>query len=122
MLEHMNLEQATGRWGAAMCAAALCLCLCLCLASQLTACVAVGDCGFSECPPDAQISAAVRALLAQSPALGAPNLISVRTRRGVVYLQGLVSTPYQIAAAGSAAAQAPGVISVENLLAIDNAH
>ncbi len=114
----MTIEQTiTTRRGAGMRAAALCVVL----ATHLTACVAGGTCGLSECPDDARISAEVRALLAQSPALGAPNLISVQTVRRVVYLHGLVSTPYQIAAAGSTAAQAPGATGVENLLAIDNA-
>jgi osmotically-inducible protein OsmY len=38
----------------------------------------------------------------------------------VVYLRGIVSTPAQIETAGALARQAPGVISVENLLSIDN--
>jgi osmotically-inducible protein OsmY len=62
----------------------------------------------------------VRSLLAQSPALSAPNSISVQTDQAVVYLRGLVSTPYQIAEAGSIAARAPGVTRVQNLLSIDN--
>jgi osmotically-inducible protein OsmY len=44
----------------------------------------------------------------------------VQTLHGVVYLRGLVSTPYQIAEAGSIAEQATGVSSVQNLLTIDN--
>jgi osmotically-inducible protein OsmY len=92
----------------------------ICLAAALTGCAAFGRCGLRECPADAKISAQVRALLAQSPALGVPNLISVQTTHGVVYLRGLVSTPYQIAEAGSIAEQAPGVTDVQNLLSIDN--
>lgn len=99
-----------------MCAAALCICL----TAGLTACSAFGQCGPRECRADAKISAEVRALLLQSPALAAPNLISVQTIRSVVYLRGLVSTPYQIAEAGSIAARAPGVADVQNLLSIDN--
>jgi osmotically-inducible protein OsmY len=94
--------------------------LCLCLAAALTGCVAFGKCGLRECPADAKISVEVRTLLAQSPALGPPNLISVQTMRGVVYLRGLVSTPYQIAEAGSIAERAPGAAAVANLLSIDN--
>jgi osmotically-inducible protein OsmY len=93
--------------------------LCLC-AAALGACASVGQCGLSECPADARISAEVRELLGRSPALGAPNLIEVRTRRGVVYLRGVVSTPYQIEQAGSLASAAPGVREVENLLTVDN--
>ncbi len=94
--------------------------LCICLAAALTGCAAFGKCGLRECPADARISAEVRALLAQSPALAPPNLISVQTMHGVVYLRGLVSTPYQIAEAGSIAGRAPGVTNVQNLLYIDN--
>lgn len=96
--------------------------LCTWLVAALTGCAAFGTCGLQECPADAKISAAVRALLAQSPALESPNLISVQTLHGVVYLRGLVSTPYQIAAAGSIAEGAPGVTNVQNLLSIDNSH
>ena len=91
-----------------------------CLAAALTGCTALGKCGLRECPPDAKITAEVRALLAQSPALDAPNLIGVQTVNRVVYLRGVVSTPYQIAEAGKIAGQAPGVTDVQNLLTIDN--
>jgi osmotically-inducible protein OsmY len=95
--------------------------LCIWLAAALTACSAFGKCAPRECPADAQISAEVRTLLSQSAALGAPNVISVQTIHSVVYLRGLVSTPYQIAEAGSIAERAPGVAHVRNLLSVDNA-
>jgi osmotically-inducible protein OsmY len=94
--------------------------LCVWLAAVLAGCAPFGKCGPGECSADAKISAEVRTLLAQSPSLGAPNLITVQTRQGVVYLSGLVSTPYQIAEAGSIAEQAAGVSQVQNLLTIDN--
>jgi osmotically-inducible protein OsmY len=94
--------------------------LCIYLAAVLTGCAAFVKCGLRECPADAKISAEVRSLFAQSPALEAPNLISVQTVHGVIYLRGLVSTPYQIAEAGSLAARARGMIDVQNLLSIDN--
>jgi osmotically-inducible protein OsmY len=94
--------------------------LCVCLAAVLAGCATFGKCGLSECSADAKISAEVRTLLAQSPSLGAPNLIRVQTIQGVVYLRGLVSTPYQIAEAGSIAEQAAGATNVQNLLSIDN--
>jgi osmotically-inducible protein OsmY len=97
-----------------MCAAAICI------GGALSGCAALGKCGLHECPADAKISNEVRALIAESPALETPNLISVQTARGVVYLRGLVSTPYQISEAGSLARRAPGVVSVQNLLSIDN--
>jgi osmotically-inducible protein OsmY len=94
--------------------------LCICLAAALAGCAPFGKCGLRECPADGKISAGVRTLLAQSPSLGAPNLISVQTIHGVVYLRGLVSTPYQIAEAGSIAERAAGVTNVQNMLSIDN--
>jgi osmotically-inducible protein OsmY len=92
----------------------------LCLAALLAGCAPFGQCGQSACSGDAKISAEVRTLLAQRPSLGAPNQIRVQTIHGVVYLRGLVSTPYQIEEAGSIAEQATGVTSVQNLLSIDN--
>jgi osmotically-inducible protein OsmY len=94
----------------------------LCLAALLAGCASFGKCGLSECSGDAKISADVRALLAQSPSLGGTNQIRVQTVHGVVYLRGLVSTPFQIEEAGSIAEQATGVTSVQNLLSIDNSH
>ena len=98
-------------------AAALGLCLAL-----LAGCAPFGQCGQSACSGDAKITAEVRTLLAQSPSLGAPNQVRVQTIHGVVYLRGLVSTPYQIEEAGSIAEQAEGVSSVQNQLMIDNSH
>jgi osmotically-inducible protein OsmY len=92
----------------------------ICLAALLAGCATFGKCGPHECSADAKITAGVRTLLAQSTSLSAPNQISVQTVQGVVYLRGLVSTPYQIEEAGSIAEQAAGVTSVQNLLTIDN--
>jgi osmotically-inducible protein OsmY len=96
--------------------------LCVWLAAVLAGCASFGKCGLQECSGDAKITAEVRSLLAQSPDLGGPNHISVQTLRGVVYLRGVVSTPNQIAEAGSIAGQAEGVTDVQNMLAIDNSH
>jgi osmotically-inducible protein OsmY len=96
--------------------------LCVWLAAVLAGCASFGQCGPRDCSADAKISAEVRALLAQSPSLGGPNVIRVQTVHGVVYLRGLVSTPFQIAEAGSIAEQAAGVTDVQNLLSIDNAY
>ena len=93
--------------------------LCICLAA-MSGCAAFGKCGLSECSGDAQISAEVRGLLAESPALEAPNRVSVQTLHGVVYLRGIVSTPYQIAEAGSIAARVVSASRVQNLLSIQN--
>jgi osmotically-inducible protein OsmY len=105
------------RLRASMRVAALCVCM-----SAATGCTAFGTCGLRECSDDAKINAEVRTLLAQSPELGGTNEINVQTVHGVVYLRGLVSTPYQISAAGGIAEGAPGVIEVQNLLNIDNSH
>ena len=94
--------------------------LCVCLAAVLAGCASVSKCGPRECSPDAKITEEVRTLFTQSSSLAGPNQISVQTIHGVVYLRGLVSTPYQIAEAGSIAEQAAGVISVQNMLTIDN--
>jgi hypothetical protein len=95
--------------------------LCLGLAGVLAGCAAFAPHAPFESPEDGAISAQVRTLLERSPALDAPNLISVQTRAGVVYLRGLVATPYQIEAACSLAARVPGATRVANLLSIDNA-
>jgi osmotically-inducible protein OsmY len=88
----------------------------------LAGCASFGKCDQPECIADAKITAEVRALLAQNPSLGGPNPIRVQTLHGVVYLRGLVSTPYQIAEAGSIAEQVAGVTDVQNQLSIDNSH
>jgi len=90
------------------------------MVAALAGCAGWGQCGLRECPADARITGEVRTLFAQSPALGPPNVITIQTVGGVVYLRGLVSTPYQIAEAGGLAGGAPGVTSVQNLLSIDN--
>jgi osmotically-inducible protein OsmY len=95
--------------------------LCMCAVAGLAGCAAILQHRPLESPADAKLSAEVSAVLEQNPALGAPNLISVQARGGVVYLRGLVATPYQIEEAGSLAARLPGAKHVANLLSIDNA-
>ncbi len=101
----------------ALCAAASSLCLAVLSAG----CATFADRGLFESPADAKISAAVRKVLDRTPALDEPNLISVQTLAGVVYLRGLVSTPYQIEAAGVLAGGVAGAAQIVNLLSIDNA-
>jgi hypothetical protein len=91
------------------------------LTSALGGCALWAAGGRSEAPADAKVSAGVHVLLAQSPALGAPNLISVHTLGGVVYLRGIVSTPFEVEQAGAIAAEVPGATHVVNLLSTDNA-
>jgi osmotically-inducible protein OsmY len=87
----------------------------------LSGCAAYRKCGFDGCPGDAKITADVWALLDQHPALEAPNLIYVHTLDHVVYLDGLVDTPFQSEMAESVAREASGVTRVVNLIAVSNA-
>ena len=87
------------------------------LATALSACAAMG-------PPtsgDARITADVKARLEQYPELQEPNVLDVQTVRGVVYLRGLMGTPFEIRLASSVAGQVSGVTRVENLIGLDNA-
>lgn len=74
-------------------------------------------------PPDAadaRINAQVKALFADNGGLQTPNEVDVQTRHGVVYLHGLVDTPFEQALAGSLALKVAGVSRVENLVAVSN--
>jgi osmotically-inducible protein OsmY len=84
------------------------------LAALLSACVAFAP----DNRRDARITAQVQALFAETGGLQAPNLISVQTRKGVVYLYGLVNTPFEQALATSVARQVPGVKQVQNLIGL----
>ncbi len=101
--------------------ASICAALsCAGLTVALTGCTAFGGCGPRECSADAKISAEIRTMIEQSPELGGANEISVQTLHGVVYLRGLVSTPFQVEQAGGIAAQARGVTAVQNLVFVAN--
>ena len=69
---------------------------------------------------DRTVNARVQASLEQYPSLQAPNSVSVQTVGRVVYLRGLVSTPYQKNLAGSVAARAAEGLQVVNLIAVEN--
>lgn len=73
-----------------------------------------------ESPDDRRISDEVRALLRQHPALEPPNSVTVQTIDRVVYLHGLVGTPYQKELAEAVAVQARGKARVVNLVSVDN--
>jgi osmotically-inducible protein OsmY len=60
----------------------------------------------------------VNALLAQHPALQAPNLLQVRTLDHVVYLNGLVDTDFERQMAEAVALEAPGVTKVVNSIGL----
>jgi osmotically-inducible protein OsmY len=87
------------------------------IGSALFGCAATGE------PPsaDARITAAVNARLAAYPELQQPNELDVQTVHGIVYLRGLMETPFQIRLASSVAGQVSGVRRVENLIGLDNA-
>ena len=84
------------------------------VAIALSGCAVYSKCGLSGCPGDAQISAEVRALINEHPALEAPNSVRVQTLDQVVYLYGQVDTELQRALAESLALQVAGVKRVVN--------
>ena len=86
----------------------------------LSGCASFRRCGLEGCAPDREITAHVRTLLNQHEALEAPNLVTVQTLDHVVYLRGLVETPYQRQLAASVASQADGVARVVNMIGVEN--
>jgi osmotically-inducible protein OsmY len=70
---------------------------------------------------DARITADVKARLAQYPELQAPNSLDVQTLHRVVYLRGLMGSPFEIALAASVAGEVSGVRRVENGIALESA-
>src|ERR1700681_1512068 len=87
-------------------------------AAFLPACAAYKKCGFGGCPGDAAITAEVRALFDQHPALEPPNLLHVQTVDHVVYLSGLVDTDLERQMAESVAHEAAGVTKVVNSIGL----
>ena len=92
----------------------------LILAGALTGCATYRKCGFDGCSGDAKITAEVRALLDQHPALEGSNTVYVQTLDHAVYLSGLVDTPFQRRLAQSVALEAPGVARVVNMIGVSN--
>jgi osmotically-inducible protein OsmY len=86
----------------------------------LAGCASLGRCGVEGCPEDRRVTAEVRALLDEHTELGTPNVVRVQTVDGVVYLKGLVSTPYQKRLAEALARQAGGGARVVNTIGVDN--
>jgi osmotically-inducible protein OsmY len=89
----------------------------LLLAGVVSACAAI----TAPDARDARITADVKARLANYPELQAPNTLDVQTLHQVVYLRGLMGSPFEIQLAASLAAQVSGVRRVENLIGLDNA-
>jgi osmotically-inducible protein OsmY len=86
------------------------------LASAVSACAAFA----APDARDARITADVNARLAQYAELQAPNSLAVQTLHQVVYLRGLMNTPFEIRLAASVAGQVSGVRRVENLIGLAN--
>jgi hypothetical protein len=86
--------------------------LAIVLATASAAAVANGKCESSGCSGDSQIKTKLQTALDRRPDLGAPGSITVRTRAGVVYLYGEVSTGLARENAESLAEKTPGVARV----------
>ena len=88
--------------------------------ASLAGCASLAPCGIKGCPDDRRLTAQVRGLLDEHDELGAPNVVTVQTVDRVVYLNGLVETPYQKELAEALARQAPGTVRVVNLIGVSN--
>lgn len=97
---------------ARLAAAALLLCI--------AGCASLEGCGIEGCRDDRRITSEVRALLEGHPALQAPNRVTVQTHDRVVYLNGLVDTPYEKELAEALARQAKDAVRVVNSIAVNN--
>jgi osmotically-inducible protein OsmY len=96
----------------------LCILGCsLALAALASACAAFAAPSAS----DVRITTEVKQRLAQYPELQAPNSLDVQTLHRVVYLRGLMGSPFEISLASSVASQVVGVRRVENLIGLENA-
>jgi osmotically-inducible protein OsmY len=89
------------------------------LVSALTGCATYMRCGLAGCPGDAKITHNVQTLMAQYPALEAPNLIRVQTTDHVVYLYGEVNTELERSTAESVARAVPGVTRVVDSISFE---
>lgn len=67
----------------------------LLLATALSGCATYQKCGFSGCPGDAEITAAVKAEIDNHPDFGPVANFNVKTLDGVVYISGKVDTDLQ---------------------------
>ncbi len=85
----------------------------LLIVAALSGCATSGRCG-EKCAADGRITAEVRALINQHPALMAPNRVRVQTVAQVVYLYGQVNTELERSEAEELAQQVSGVKRVVN--------
>jgi len=84
------------------------------LGGALSGCAVYDRCGTAACAGDGRITADVRALIDQHPALMAPNTVRVQTVDHVVYLYGQVDTEVERSEAEELAHQVSGVRRVVN--------
>ena len=89
-------------------------------AGGLAGCATYEKCGFRGCPGDVKITAEVQVLLDQNPPLGPPNEVYVQTLNHVVYLNGVVDTPFQRRLVESLAGEAAGVSRVVNNIGLSS--
>jgi osmotically-inducible protein OsmY len=83
------------------------------LAGLLLGCATNRNCAAVSCP-DARLTDEVQALFDAHAVLEPPNMLTVQTTNGVVYLNGLVATDLERQTAQMVALQAPGVSTVVN--------
>src|SRR5438477_9561344 len=101
----------------ARCAVVLALAVALCLPGGASY-QAYRKCGWQDCAGDQSISAQVRSLRQQHPALGPPNHVYAQTADGVVFFSGRVATDLQRETAEAVAREASGVREVVNSIAL----
>jgi osmotically-inducible protein OsmY len=89
------------------------------LVGMLPGCATYQKCGFSGCPGDAKLTAAVNASMRNYPSLEAPNSVRVQTIDHVVYLYGQVGTDLQRLMAQDVAIAVPGVKRVVNSIGLE---
>jgi osmotically-inducible protein OsmY len=83
------------------------------LAGTLLGCATDRNCGSVSCQ-NAKLTAEVEALFDTHPVLEAPNVLTVQSANGIVYLNGLVANDLERQTAQMVALQAPGVAMVVN--------
>jgi osmotically-inducible protein OsmY len=93
--------------------------LALILSGALSGCANYPTCNAPKCQDDAAITAEVRKLLGEHPALN-PTSLDVHTWNHVVYLYGLVDTEMERRDAESVALNAKGAVRVINLMGVNN--
>jgi hypothetical protein len=87
--------------------------------AAMSGCVNFPTCNDSRCQDDAAISAEVRRLLGEHPAL-MPSSFDVHTWNRVVYLYGIVDTDMERRDAEDVARSARGVERVVDLMGVTN--